>query len=283
MFGKSLPATRLSLKNRLSLKFAALFFAAFLAIFLSILVYDVFAAMLENRQTDADSSAQPALKPIEPKIESDLSKVLALDSTPDAVEIKDPFSDQSGISSNVKTPVGTVSNAKPAPQQSPVAQGNSGNRPDMPKNSALMIPPQNNPVVSAPATGVNYIASPEATNARIRVRQEIIRLGQDGGPESAVLAIDDLLPVGVVSGGNGATEIMLYSQAMKETFSFPVGTRFLDGWLVDLRPEGAGFRYTSQNGAVFLKTWSRLVKQPTSNDSPVKDSPERTAGTNYEN
>jgi hypothetical protein len=165
MFGKSLPATRLSLKNPLPLKFAALFFAAFLAVFLSILVYDVFAAMLENRQTDADSSAQPALKPIEPKIESDLSKVLALDSTPDAVEIKDPFSDQSGISSNAKTPVGTVSNAKPAPQQSSVAQDSSGSRPDTPKNPVLMIPPQNNPVVSTPATGVNYIASPEATNA----------------------------------------------------------------------------------------------------------------------
>ncbi len=280
MSGKSTPATPLPLKDRLPLKLTALFVAAFLAVFLSGLAYDVFATMLENRQTNADSLAKPALNTIEPKIESDLAKVLAFDSIPNTVEIKDPFSDQAGISNNVKTPAGAVSNAKPATQQSAVAQGNS--RPATSANSERRNLPQNYPGMSAPVAGINYIASPEATNARIRVRQERLRLGQDGGPESAVLAIDDLLPVGVVSGGNGVTEIMLYSQALTRTFSFPVGTRFLDGWLVDWRPEGVGFGYTNQNGAVFLKNWSRSVKQPTDNNSPVKDSPERTAGTGYE-
>ncbi len=277
MLGKSISSA-LPFKDRLSLKFAALFATAFLAVFFGGLVYDVFATRSENQQTAADSLTQPALKPIEPKIESDLAKVLTLDSIPNTVEIKDPFLDRGGISSNVKTSVGTVSSTKPVPQQSSVAQGNSSNGPGTPGNSVLRIPPQNNPVMSAPATGINYIASPEATNARIRVRQERIRLGQDGGPESEVLAIDDLLPVGVVSGGNGATEIMLYSQALMQTFSFPVGSRFFDGWLVDWRPEGVGFGYTSQNGAVFLKPWSRSVKQPTSNNSPGKDSP-GAAGT----
>jgi hypothetical protein len=60
--------------------------------------------------------------------------------------------------------------------------------------------------MSANGTPVNYAASPEATNARIRARQERMRAGQNGGPESTVLAIDDLLPVGMVSGGNGETE-----------------------------------------------------------------------------
>ncbi len=267
MSGKSIPAA-LPFKDRLSSKFAALFAAAFLAVFLGGLAYDVFAERSENQQTDTDSFAQPALKPIEPKIESDLAKVLTSSSLPDAVEIKDPFSDQGGISGSVKTSAGTVSTAKPATQQSSVAQGNSGIRPGTSGNPALRIPPQNNPgMMSEPATAVSYIASPEATNARVRMRQERIRLGQDGGPESAVLAIDDLLPVGVVSGGSGEQEIMLYSQALMQTFSFPVGARFLDGWLVDWRPEGVGFGYTNQNGAVFLKTWSRSVKQPTSNNS----------------
>jgi hypothetical protein len=275
MSGKSIPAALL-LQDRLSLKFAALFATAFLAVFGGGLVYDIFATRSENQQTDADSLTQPALKPIEPKIESDLAKVLTSNSLPDAVEIKDPFSDKGGISSNVKTSVGTsigtVSSTKPATQQLSAAQGSSVSGPGTTGNSVLKIPPQINPPqinpqMSEPLPAVNYIASPEATNARIRVRQERIRLGQDGGPESAVLAIDDLLPVGVVSGGNGETEIMLYSQVLARTFSFPVGTRFLDGWLVDWRPEGVGFGYTSQNGAVFLKNWSRSVKQPTDNNS----------------
>ncbi len=280
-----MPAATLPFKSRLSLKLAALFVGTFLAVFLSGLAYDVFATMMENQQTEADSLAQPALKPIEPKIESDLAKVLAFDSTPDAAEIKDPFSDRSGISGNVKTPVGAASGGKAGaaqPSSSAVAQGGSVSRPGSPAaNPAAGIAP-NNPGMSANGTPVNYAASPEATNARIRARQERMRTGQDGGPESAVLAIEDLLPVGMVSGGNGETEVMLYSQALKQTFSFPIGTPFYDGWLVEMRPDGVGFGVNNQNGAVFLKGWSNSVKQPTSNNSAEKDSPGRTAGMSYE-
>ena len=278
-----MPAATLPFKSRLSLKLAALFAATFLAVFLSGLAYDVFATMMENQQTEADSLAQPALKPIEPKIESDLAKVLALDLTPDAVEIKDPFSDRSGISGNVKTPVGATSGSKPQQATSAVAQGDSRSRPGNPAaNSAAGIAP-NNQGTSATNPAVNYAASPEATNARIRARQERIRSGQDGGPESMTLSVEDLLPVGMVSGGNGETEVMLYSQALMQTFSFPVGTPFHDGWLVELRPDGVGFGVNNQNGAVYLKGWAHSVKQPTSNNSEEKNSSGRTAGTGYEN
>ena len=276
MSGKSIPATSLPVKNRLPLKLAALFITAFLVVFISGMGYDLFATSAENRQTDADSLAQPALKPIEPKIESDLAKVLAFDSTPTPSEIKDPFSDRGGISSNAKT-AGTAApntgNTNPSTPQSSVAQANSGDRPGMSGNPALRFPPQYNPGINAPTSNVNYLASTEATNERIRARQERMRLGQDGGSESVVLAVDDLLPVGVVSGGKDATEILLYSQALMQTFSFPVGTRFYDGWLVDWRAEGVGFGYDKQNGAVFLKTWARSVKQPNDNNSAVKNSP----------
>jgi hypothetical protein len=74
--------------------------------------------MLENQQTEADSLAQPALTPIEPKIEADLAKVLASDAAPDTAEIKDPFSDRSDISGNVKTPVvGAASGGRTATTQ----------------------------------------------------------------------------------------------------------------------------------------------------------------------
>ncbi len=287
MPGKSMPAATLPFKSRLSLKLAALFVGTFLAVFLSGLAYDVFATMMENQQTEADSLAQPALKPIEPKIESDLAKVLAFDSTPDAAEIKDPFSDRSGISGNVKMPVvGAASGGKAGaaqPSSSAVAQGDSRSRPGSPSANPSAGAAPNNPGMSANGTPVNYAASPEATNERRRLRDERMRSGQDGGPESTILAIDDLLPVGMVSGGNGETEVMLYSQALMQTFSFPIGTPFYDGWLVELRPDGVGFGVNNQNGAVYLKNWANSVKQPTSNNSAEKNSSERTAGTGYEN
>ena len=288
MSGRLTPATSLPLKDRLSLKLALLFVATFLAVFLSGLAYDVFATMWENQQTETDSLAQPALKPIEPKIENDLAKVLASAPIPDAVEIKDPFSDKNGISDTAQTRAAVAAASarlgqqqqQPAPQSS-VAQNNSGNRPGTSAGSAAGNYP-NYPGAGAAGTGVNYVASPEATNDRKRLREEKIRAGRDGGPESTVLAIADLLPVGMVSGGNGETEVMLYSQALQQTFSFPIGTPFYDGWLAELRPDGVGFANANQNGAVFLKGWAHSVKQPTSNNSAEKDSSGRTAGISRE-
>lgn len=284
MPGRSMPATTLPFKSRLSLKLGALFVATFLAIFLSGLAYDVFVTMWENQQTETDSLAQPALKPIEPKIESDLAKVLTFDAAPVASEIKDPFSDRSNISGNARTPVGAASGGRTAtqPSSSAVAQGGSVSRPANPAANPATRNAPNNPAMGANGMPVNYAASPEATNARIRARQEKMRAGQDGGPESAVLAIDDLLPVGMVSGGNGETEVMLYSQALQQTFSFPIGTPFYDGWLVELRPDGVGFGVNNQNGAVFLKGWADSVKQPTAGNAAEKSSSRGAAGMNYE-
>ena len=87
-------------KNYLVLKIAALFVAAFVTIFTGGLIYDIFQTMRENQQTEETSLAQPALKPIEPELESELTEVLALNSMPNAVEIKNPFFDRGGISSN---------------------------------------------------------------------------------------------------------------------------------------------------------------------------------------
>ncbi len=287
MPGRLTPAASLPFKDRLSWKLALLFIATFLAVFLSGLAYDVFATMWENQQTETDSRAQPALKPIEPKIENDLAKVLASAPIPDAVEIKDPFSDRNGISDNAQTRAAVaaasarLAQQPPPSAQSSVAQNNPRNRPGTSAGPATGNYP-NYPGAGAAGPGVNYVASPEATNARIRARQEKMRLGQDGGPESTVLAIDDLLPVGMVSGGNGETEVMLYSQALQQTFSFPIGTPFYDGRLVELRPDGVGFANANQNGAVFLKGWAHSIKQPTSNNSAEKDSSGRTAGTSRE-
>jgi hypothetical protein len=55
--------------------------------------------------------------------------------------------------------------------------------------------------------------------------------GEFVGPESEVLSVQDLVPVGYASGGDRGEEVMLLSVALCRTFSFSAGTRFWDGWL----------------------------------------------------
>jgi hypothetical protein len=262
--------SKLAVKDRLSTKLALAFGIAFLVVFLSGWAYEGLASMVEDQSSEATSPLQPAIAEADSKIEKELAKVLAFDTIPNPAEIKDPFSDKSGISSNVKTPANAGAASNSAPQQTSAAQVNAAGRAAT-GSSVLTIPLQNNPGMNTTGTSVNNSASPEATNARIQARQERIRLGQDGGPESAVLAVDDLLPVGIVSGGDDATEVMFYSQSLMKTLSFPVGTRFYDGWLVDWRQEGVGFAYTGQNNAVFLKMWSRSVPQAANNIPEAKN------------
>ena len=50
-------------------------------------------------------------------------------------------------------------------------------------------------------------------------------------PESEVLGIQDLVPVGFATGGNRGPEVILVSLSLCRTFSFPAGTRFYDGLL----------------------------------------------------
>ncbi len=272
MSGKSIPATSLPVKNRLPLKLAALFIVAFLAVFISGLGYDLFATAAENRQTEADSLAQPALKPIEPKIESDLAKVLAFDSTPTPSEIKDPFSDKAGISGNANTSGGnTVStSATPTSQQALKPQNKllagqlPTSNPGLSGTTGFPFPNGMNPMI--PATSLNT-----PTVQRFRAREQQLRLGQAAPPESTVFEIDDLLPVGVVSGGSGQPEILLYSESLMKTVSFSVGAQFFDGWLAAWKPEGIEFGYANQMGAVRLKPWARSVKPPESKNSAANN------------
>ncbi|MEP6703607.1 MAG: hypothetical protein ABJB34_02265, partial [Acidobacteriota bacterium] len=55
--------------------------------------------------------------------------------------------------------------------------------------------------------------------------------GEFVGPESEMLAVEDLVPVGFASGGDRAAEVILFSVSLCQTFSFPAGTRFANGWL----------------------------------------------------
>ena len=76
-----------------------------------------------------------------------------------------------------------------------------------------------------------------------------------------IFSIEDLMPVGVVDGGNGSQEVLFYSDAAGRTLSFPVGTLFADGWLTELRPEGVVFA-TGEGAARThrLRSWARSLR-----------------------
>ena len=74
--------------------------------------------------------------------------------------------------------------------------------------------------------------------------------------------MDDLLPVGLVDGGNGQQEVLFYSEAVARTFSFPAGTRFFDGWLSEITPQGVVFAWNNDRGLTFskMRVWTRNLR-----------------------
>jgi hypothetical protein len=218
---KAVP--ELPLTSKLSFRTAMLFLATFAAVFFSAALYEVYSQMTEGRQS-ADVSADPAPVVIDPKLRDGLAKVLAFDSVPN-VDVSDPFIDRGGLSNTLKTSSGTVGIQKAS--SGPTTASGVASR-----------PPSGNVQTVGGST-----LSPAIIDARARHQMWIDRQksGEYSGPESEVLMIDDLVPVGFASGGSGGDEVMLYSLALCQTFTFPVGTRFFDGWLSSLSQQEAVF------------------------------------------
>jgi hypothetical protein len=112
---------------------------------------------------------------------------------------------------------------------------------------------------SSPPTGP-VVTPSEATKLRYENWLEQARLGVVQEIDPQIFAIEDLMPVGVVSGGDGGQEVMFYSRVAEKTLSFPVGTRFYDGWLTELRPEGVVFSFVDNDRTVRMRSWSRSIQ-----------------------
>lgn len=260
-------------KDRISLKLTILFIAAFLLFLLGNLVYGTFIQVVETAVSEENAKAEPALA-LDPKIEKELANVTAPDSIPSAADVQDPFKDRGGISSNGQAQANSaLTAARAASQQSPVAAapaakkllaGQMPSENSNPQGRSNNFPPPGTTVI--PAT---VVTTP--TSIRFQAREASLRAGQSVEPESSVFAVEDLLPVGVVSGGDGEPEVMLYSQSLMRTFSFAPGARFFDGWLASWTAEGVEFGYAEARGEVRLKTWARSVKANTSQSSLTAD------------
>ncbi len=259
-----------SVMSKLPVKLALLFAVTFLAALLTMLIYSVFIWSMENRALEMNLPAQPAVGDIDPKIEGDLAKVLVFEAQPDDLVIRDPFNDRGGLSAFTQNAGFTGSTFSPRVVS-------SGGQPGSTTGNTILVPgaSSSNSGGRSRTTGVgggagatvgNSGATPlprPDTKARLEAAFNRLGYGQYGEPASTLFSVDDLIPVGVVDGGNGAEEVMFYSIAADRTLSFAVGTRFYDAWLRDIRPDGVVFGFDDKYFSTRLKSWGRSIKTGT--------------------
>jgi hypothetical protein len=267
--------TESAYKSRNWLKLLLLFLATFLVILIGGLAMDILSSAT-SQNAQAVMQEQPAPIVIDPKLESDLAKVLEVENEQNMADLKDPFLDRDGISRNENNLSGgsggggggQTNGAKPTTAGS---GGQSGNTKPATTTSQKSSGGQSNPGGSQPSGAVPKGVEKQDTITRILKWDEDIRLGRPVPPINEIIAIEDFLPVGVVSGGNGQDEILLYSQSADRTFSYTVGTRFYDGWLSGIQKDGAVFGYY-ENRKTFLKSWVRSIQPRSATSSVVNGS-----------
>lgn len=209
---------RVPVKNRMSLRLGLLFVGTFVGVLTLLMAWTVFATVGDRRQVAAASEGSAPVIVIDPKIKTDLAKALAFDSLPVSGEVLNPFLDRAGLSGNV-----AATNVRTTTQATSSATG-----PVRTIASPAGIPSNRDANWEIPQAPGSDTYSVKARHDDWLDRQ---KRGEFVGPESEILIVEDLVPVGFASGGDRAEEVMLFSISLCQTFSFPAGTRFANGWL----------------------------------------------------
>ena len=227
-------------------KILALFVLTFFVVFVAGWIYDLFNENFEAQQLEtAPTASQPVLT-VDPNIEKELAKVLEYETDQPDLDLKDPFSDRSNLSDTSALTLSALpSRDQLATNVSSGAGGASGGGGSNSSKASAETEKKEPPIDIA-----------KVTFEAVKAREAAIRAGRNPGPESAIFFIDDLLPVGMVSGGSAPPEVLMYSISMKKTYSFPAGASFRDGWLATWRSDGVAFGDATKGGAIFLKPWS---------------------------
>lgn len=235
--------------GHLAIKLGGLFLGMLAFVFVGTWVYDLFNAYRESRVAESNLVMQQQPIVIDPKLQTDLARVLSYENTPSDQEVRDPFNDRANLSQTVAATVTTGGSAQsPSSGSTTTSGGGTGTNPGAGSGG------HGSPTVAA-------VESPlDATRRRYFEWLQRSQTDPNLQLDPQLFAIDDLLPVGVVSGGNGRDEVIFYSQVAERTWSFPVGTRFYDGWFTDLRPEGVVFSFNDPQRTVRLRSWGRSIK-----------------------
>jgi hypothetical protein len=246
------PQARLGLFDRLSVKLLGTFVATFLITFLALWAYGVSTSYVEASLAEAAMPQTPQPVVIDPNLRSELSAVMSMNATAEQPAIKDPFNDRSGLAG--------LSAAQRAVGGIVTSVGGAGSGPD--RSAANIGGPKGPGRPEAPGVSPPSQPALSAKDATSQRWNAYLRLAETGDValDPRIFAIDDLLPVGLVDGGNGQQEVMFYSEAAARTFSFPVGTVFHDGWLSELRGDGVVFTSGDTYRTSRLRSWARALR-----------------------
>jgi hypothetical protein len=253
------PRANLGLFDRLSVKLLALFAATFLIAFLALWAYGISTSYLESSLAEASAPQAPQPVVIDPNLRNELSQVMATtDATVEQAAIKDPFNDRSGLAglNAVQRAVGGTVTTSVTGGGTPAGGGTTV----VPSNNTASGPRPTGPGSGTPSAPI--VTAKEGTMQRWVVYQQRAIITPDLPLDPRVFAVDDLLPVGVVDGGNGQQEVLFYSEAVAQTFSFPIGAIFFDGWLSEITPQGVVFAWRDARGQTFtkLRAWTRNLR-----------------------
>lgn len=187
------------------LKATALFVLAFIAVVIVFFLTDIFASIPASRREGVSVGTTA----VDPKLEEELKKAIDFEGFKVPADVKDPFTDRGGISDAANA--AGIGGSGAASVAQPGAQPGT-------------IPGSQPPESKAP----DPIS---ATRDRYLSRDAALRRGESVATLESVFSIEDLVPIGYVGGGSTGERIIFFSRGMCQTFTFPVGTRFVDGWL----------------------------------------------------
>jgi hypothetical protein len=243
---RSMPYNPQKRTSSLGFRLLALFGGSFLLFFALFLGWELFSGFAERTVLSAQVNSQAAPIVIDPKIADELAKVLAQDASADAFDVNDPFVDRAGLSGTA----GLVTASGPLQ----ASTGGSGSKPPS--------TPSKIQTVTAAGGSTNVAIPPPIESTRQRYEAWLQRAANDPALvlDPRIFAVEDLLPVGIVDGGNGGQAIMFISSAAGKTGSFPVGTMFFDGWLSEVRAEGVVFNFNDGRGTVRMQSWARTAR-----------------------
>lgn len=226
---------------RLWPKLLAIFGGAFLFFLAAFVVMDLFSSYSERAAITARAGNQPAPIVIDPKLADELAKVLATNDTAAGAvpDMHDPFVDRAGLSGTVGVA------ATQASSSSTTASNGTPNKINVGGGGSTQAVVAAPPVPTTVDRYHDWLAQ-AAGNPDLKL-------------DPRIFAITDLMPVGIVDGGNGPQEVMFVSESAGKYFSFPVGTLFFDGWLTEIRPEGVVFSFNDGKGTVRMRSWTRSI------------------------